>query len=370
MTTTSTIKNHLQARNDIATVQGLLDKMKDQMAMALPKHITPERMVRVALTAVQNTPKLLECNRNSLLMAVLRSAQLGLEPDGILGQAYLIPFKRNFKDENGAWQNTMDVQLIVGYKGLIDLARRSGEVSNIIAKEVYANDEFVVDFSQDIPFVHKPKLASDRGEVKFFWAMARFKDGGFHWDYMTKQEVESIRDKGQGKANAVWKDHFIEMGKKTMIRRIAKYLPMSVQKATITEDLIEAGKSFSTNDFGDIVINHDEILDTPDDSPKNKGTEALKEKLGHKKEPVPTPQAEPEVKLEYPELIMPGGVLQFYPTEIPFIEFMNQINEMAPEDVQAFVAVNQATLPEVIKLMRTDDKQSAANQIERMLKGE
>src|SRR5580698_9848339 len=151
----------------IDTVRAALEKMKSQFQMVLPKHITAERLFRVAMTAIQQTPKLLECDRQSLYSAVMRSAQLGLEPDGILGQAYLIPFKGK-------------VQFIAGYKGLIDLARRSGEVSNIIAKEVCENDEFDVDFSKEIPFIHKPQLHGDRGRVTHFWAMARFKDGGFH----------------------------------------------------------------------------------------------------------------------------------------------------------------------------------------------
>jgi hypothetical protein len=88
--------------------------------------------------------------------------------------------------------------------------------------------------------------------------MARFKDGGFHWDYMTVKEVEAIRDKGNGKNNPVWKDYFTEMGKKTAIRRIAKFLPMSVQRAAMVEDLVDAGKKFSTDQLGEIIIESDE----------------------------------------------------------------------------------------------------------------
>lgn len=239
-------------KSEVRTVQNALEAMKGQIAMALPRHITPERMVRVALTAVQNTPKLLECDRNSFYMAVLRAAQLGLEPDGIMGQAYLIPYGKT-------------VQLITGYKGLIDLARRSGEVSNIIAKEVCEHDYFEVDYSNETPFVHKPKLDGNRGEVILFWAMARFKDGGLHWDYMTKDEVLSIRDGSSGwqsakrfnkTADSPWEKNFIEMGKKTVIRRIAKFLPMSVQRAAITEDLVDSGKKFSTDTFGEIIIDN------------------------------------------------------------------------------------------------------------------
>jgi recombination protein RecT len=248
----------------IDTVRAALEKMKSQFQMVLPKHITAERLFRVAMTAIQQTPKLLECDRQSLYSAVMRSAQLGLEPDGILGQAYLIPFKGK-------------VQFIAGYKGLIDLARRSGEVSNIIAKEVCENDEFEVDFSKEIPFVHKPELYGDRGEVTHFWAMARFKDGGFHWDYMTKEEVIAIRDGSSGWKSAVqfakrdaegkiteinspWENHFNEMGKKTAIRRIAKFLPMSVQRAAAFDELADAGKPVAINDYGEVVID-DTVID-------------------------------------------------------------------------------------------------------------
>lgn len=283
------VKPATKVMTPINTVRDALTKMQSQFQTVLPKHLTPERMVRVAMTAIQNTPKLLDCDRQSLYGAIMRSAQLGLEPDGVLGQAYLIPFKRSWKDGN-EWKSKMEVQFIPGYKGLIDLARRSGEVSNIIAKEVYAQDEFDVDWSKEMPFIHKPKLGGARNpeDVVYFWAMARFKDGGFHWDYMTRQEVEAIRDKGNGGKNAVWKDYFIEMGKKTAIRRIAKYLPMSVQKASATEDLLDSGKSFTNNEYGDIVIDQDgagAVVENEEAvaTEKRLGNDAAKDKLKKQK---------------------------------------------------------------------------------------
>lgn len=247
----------IQKRTEIANVQAALEKMKPSLAAALPKHITPERMMRVALTAVQNTPKLLECDRNSLFMAIIRASQLGLEPDGILGQAYLIPYGKT-------------VQLIPGYRGLIDLARRSGEVSNIIAKEVCENDKFTVNWANEIPFVHEPIMTGDRGKIVFFWAMARFKDGGFHFDYMSVDEVIAIRNGSSGYQQAVkynkqaespWEKHFVEMGKKTAIRRIAKYLPMSVQRLSAVNDLVDAGKPFSVDEMGEVMIHDGEVID-------------------------------------------------------------------------------------------------------------
>jgi recombination protein RecT len=260
--------------NKVALVRTAFEKMKPQFAMVLPKHLTPERLLRIAINACNQNPDLLNCTQESLLGAVMKSAQLGLEPDGVLGQAYLIPF-RNRKT------NVMEVTFIPGYKGLIDLARRSGEVSNIIAKEVYANDHFEVDFSMDVPFVHRPLLVGDRGAITHFWAFAKFKDGGFHWDYMSVAEVEAVRDKGQGRNNPVWRDYFVEMGKKTAIRRIAKYLPMSVQKAAHINDLIDSGKSFDIDAFGDIVLDGTakHIPATDASLPTAKGNEGLKAAL-------------------------------------------------------------------------------------------
>lgn len=235
----------------IDTVRAALERMKPQIAMALPRHLTPDRLLRVAVTAIQNTPKLLECDRTSLYSAIMTCAQLGLEPDGVLGQAYLIPFGDK-------------VQFIPGYKGLISLARNSGEVLSIQAHEVRQRDKFVFRFGLNEELDHVP-ADGDRGEITHFWAMARFKDGGNHWDVMTRAEVEAIRDGSQGYRTAKrypkngvivspWEQHFVEMGKKTVIRRIAKYLPMSVQKAAAIADGYDSGRHGYIDTHGEVVV--------------------------------------------------------------------------------------------------------------------
>jgi len=245
----------------VKQVGAVLERMKPQLQMALPKHLTPERMIRVALAAINKTPKLLECNRDSLYAAIMTSAQLGLEPDGVLGQAYLIPFGK-------------EVQFIPGYKGLIALARNSGEVSNIQAQAVREGDHFDYGFGLNERLDHVPSSNPDREEkpITHFWAMAKFKDGGHHWDVMTVAQVEAIRDNSQGyksakrfakngKINSPWVDHFEEMGKKTVIRRIAKYLPMDVQKAAFIADSYNSGKSTTLDMSGDLVINDPDVMD-------------------------------------------------------------------------------------------------------------
>lgn len=236
----------------VDAVRQALERMKPQLAMALPKHLTADRLLRVAMTAVQNTPKLLDCDRTSLYSAVFTCAQLGLEPDGVLGQAYLVPF-------NGK------VQFIPGYRGLISLARNSGEVSSIAAHEVCDNDAFEFDFASGDPPKHTFDIRKPRGGVIAFYAVVKFKDGAFHWDMMTRAEVDAVRDQSQGWKTAVrfnktkdtpWRAHYVEMGKKTVIRRIVKYLPLSVQKAAALADSYDTGRHVTLDSHGELVIDH------------------------------------------------------------------------------------------------------------------
>lgn len=242
-----------RAAKPVEVVRDALERLKPQLAMALPKHLTADRLVRVAMTAVQTTPKLLECDRTSFYRAIMTCAQLGLEPDGVLGQAYLVPFGKQ-------------VQFIPGYKGLLTLARNSGDVTSISAHEVCDNDMFEFDFASGDPPRHTFDIRKPRGDVIAFYAVARFKDGGLHWDMMTVADVKSIRDKSQGwisatkynkTAESPWGAHFIEMGKKTVIRRIAKYLPLSVQKAAALSESYDTGRHATIDGHGEIIIDGD-----------------------------------------------------------------------------------------------------------------
>lgn len=240
---------------EFKSVHATLEKLRPQMEMALPKHLTVERLMRVALTACQNTPKLLECDRKSLFGAIMTCAQLGLEPDGIMGQAYLVPFAGK-------------VQFIPGYKGLLSLARNSGDVTAISAHEVRAGDHFDFAYGLNERLEHVP--GQQRGDVTHFYAYAKFRDGGHHFDVMTLEEVVAVRDKSQGWQSAVkyrktesspWSAHFVEMGKKTAIRRIAKYLPLSVQKAAAISAMYDAGIPAQLGDAGELIADQPEAIE-------------------------------------------------------------------------------------------------------------
>jgi len=195
-----------------------LERYKDQIAMALPKHMTADRMSRIMLTEVRKVPKLLNCDPQTLFGAVIQASQLGLEPGNALGQVYLLPYGKT-------------VQLIIGYKGMIDLARRSGQIISIEARSVHSNDDFSYSFGLNPDLKHTP-AAGDRGELTHVYAVARLKDGGLQWDVMSKTEVEEIRKISKAANNGPWVTHFGEMAKKTVIRRLFKYLPVSVEIQT------------------------------------------------------------------------------------------------------------------------------------------
>lgn len=210
-------------KQKVESVRVLLDKAKPQIKLALPKHLNPDRMLRIAMTSVQRTPQLLDCDPTSLIAAVIQSAQLGLEPDGALGHAYLIPFGKT-------------ATLIPGYRGLVDLARRSGQLSTISAHVVYEKDAFRYTYGLDEKLVHEPYDGDeDPGKMTHAYAVAKLKDGGIQFTVMSRREIMAIKNGSPGakKSDSPWnhKDREPEMWKKTAIRRLAKLLPMSIEMA-------------------------------------------------------------------------------------------------------------------------------------------
>lgn len=209
-------------------VGAYLQKMMPSIEAVLPKQINPDRMSRIALNVIRTNPKLLECNINSLMGGVLEAAKLGLEP-GLMGQCYLIPFQK--KEKRGGQWVVVDVeaQFIIGYKGLIDLVRRSGQVSTIEARTVYENDKFDFEYGLDSKLVHKP-IMTDRGAPIAYYAVCKLKDGGSSFLVMSKQEMEQYREQyAKSKNFGPWVTEFDAMARKTCLRQLIKYLPISVE---------------------------------------------------------------------------------------------------------------------------------------------
>lgn len=234
------------------TLANLFEEMKPAIAQAIPKHLTPERLLRIATTSIRTNPKLKICSPESLLGAVMQCAQLGLEPT-ILGHAYLIPYKNKKKDEHGKELGWVDeCQFQIGYKGLIELARRTGQVSSLMAQAVHENDTFEYEYGINEKLRHVP-ADGDRGQVVKYYAYAKFKDGGYSFLVMSRQDIYIHRDKfskskdRQGNHYGPWVDHFDEMAKKTVLKALMKYMPISIEfQRAMDQD--ETTKRFTADD--------------------------------------------------------------------------------------------------------------------------
>lgn len=223
----------------VNTFRGLLGRMEQQLAMALPKHIKVDRLIRIVLTEVQKTPKLLDCTQGSLLGAVMQSAQLGLEPGGVLGQAYLVPYRN---------KGTLECSLIPGYKGLVKLAYQSGEVGAIRARVVREKDQFEYEYGIDEVLRHVPYRGEDAGEMVAVYAVAKIKGvDEAQFLVLERWEVEQIREKfSKAAQSGPWVTDFDEMAKKSALRRLCKLLPASVEnqqlaRAVVLDEHAEAG---------------------------------------------------------------------------------------------------------------------------------
>lgn len=253
----------------------LLDQKKGELAKMLPKTLSIDRLLKVAQIAATTTPALAECDVPSLVGAIGQCAQMGLEPNTVLGHAYLVPFNVKRKDTQGRERWVKSVQVVIGYKGLIDLARRSGQIVSIAAHEVCEADHFELVYGLDEKLNHTPAMG-DRGNVVGFYAVAKLQGGGHAFEFMSLHQVREIMKATQSKGGyGPWKDHFIEMGRKTVIRRLAKYLPLSVefQTAAALDGMADAGK-----DQGNTIEGTFNFV--PDDAPAGADTGAADPETG------------------------------------------------------------------------------------------
>lgn len=261
-------KTSAPAKDKPKTIEDWLKQMAPAMVEALPKHMSVDRLTRLTMTTIRTTPALREADIPSLLGAVMQAAQLGLEP-GLLGQCYLLPFKNNKK-------GITEVQFIIGYKGMIDLARRSGHIQSIYAHAVYENDEFEYELGLDPKLVHKPTLEADRGKFIGAYAVAHFKDGGYQFEFMPKSEIEKrkSRSKSADSNYSPWKTDYEEMAKKTVVRHMWKYLPISVeiqQQVAYDEGTARSIKDITPND--DVFLEAPEF-NTVDNEPSEQHAES------------------------------------------------------------------------------------------------
>lgn len=236
------------------TVKDLILASKDAISEALPKHLDVDRFARVALTTVKSSKALMQCDAKSLVGALIQCSILGLEPSGMTGEAYIVPFGK-------------EAQLIIGYRGFMKLARQSGQITNIYSRIVYQNEPFKLTVGTDPKIEHTPIDPGERGRPVGAYAVAVFKGGGVAFEYLYKSEIENIGKSSRAfsSPSSPWQRFPDSMWKKTVIRQLAKFLPLSVelQQAVTLDEMAEAGKRQPTavddgsernNLIGDVVF--------------------------------------------------------------------------------------------------------------------
>lgn len=272
------------------------ENIKKAIASVLPIGCTAERMLKVALMAVNKQPALANCTRDSLLQAIMQSAELGLEPNTPLGLAYLIPYGR-------------EVTFQVGYKGMIRLAYQSGGLSSLFARVVYKNDPFAIHYGTDNKIEHRPLLEGDAGPMIGVYAvMTREGSAIPDFEYMTKAQVDAIRARSPAGRKGPWVSDYDEMAKKTAIRRLLKRAPLSPEKSELLAKALEA------DDAGFVEL--DMGAQTPVED-GDTGTEGVKAALKRKKEretaeKEKTPRPNPDVlhtDAEVADLVASGNIV-------------------------------------------------------------
>jgi recombination protein RecT len=284
------------------------DYFKSQIALALPKHMTADRFVRVALTALLKTPKLADCTTESVIECMLNCSALGLEPDG--RRAHLIPYGNK-------------CTLIVDYKGIVELAKRSGDVSNVFAQIVCDNDSFTWENGE---VKHQIDFRRERGEMYAVYAQITFKDGTRQVDVMTKSEVDAIRKRSKSGNSGPWVTDYNEMAKKTVFRRVSKWVTLSPEVA----DALEKEEDF-TDIKAHVSAPAPEFV--PQQKPKKLVAEPVKGPLSPQMEKFNTPGiAKPTTPPRGEDVIVPGVA---YVSDDPF----------APEPAGNAVAADPVNKP-------------------------
>jgi recombination protein RecT len=228
------------------TIREILNKQQGELTKAVPRHIDPSRFLRTTLTVVMQNQKLLDCTPQSIAGAMMQAGAWGLELDPGLGQAYLVPYNDRRNDRNIA-------QLQIGYQGMIALALRSKQVKKIMARAVYEKDTFSYSFGLEEKLEHVPSEEADPGKLVYVYAVATLEEGVKQFDVMTVADVDKVRTRSRASASGPWVTDYDSMAKKTVVRRLCKFLPKSTELAQVIarEERFERGE---------------DVVDLPEDS--------------------------------------------------------------------------------------------------------
>lgn len=246
----------MQTMNPQKNMKSLLERSWPRIAAVIGNNLSPQRLYQMYVSTINREPQLANCGVESVLSCFMKCAALGLEPSNVdgLGRAYILPYgNKNYRT------GQKEATLIIGYKGMIDLARRSGQIRDISARAVHEGDEFTYSYGLNEDLRHVP--CAKPGKLTHVYMIANFKDGGHYFQVMNADEIEAAakRSPSYGKAVSPWKSDYEAMAKKTVIRRAFPYLPVSVEAhdAAASDD--------QTPDYSDVFRPLPTV--TADDSP-------------------------------------------------------------------------------------------------------
>jgi recombination protein RecT len=243
----------------------LSDGFKAAVAAVAPRHLDPDRLTRMVLSAESRNPRILECTMGSILKSVIEASTLGLDCSGLLGRGYLVPYKNGHLSQR-AGRDVYEAQFQAGYLGLVDLARNTKEVLDVRAVPVYEGDEF--DYGEGLkPFLtHKPlrgdpRKAPNKHALIYCYAVADFRDGYQKHKVMTVGEIEEHRNRSKGKDSTFWRDNYEAMALKTVVRQLCKWIPQSPElaRALASEEAVELNVGIGETEA--VPVSHQ--LDSP-----------------------------------------------------------------------------------------------------------
>ncbi len=216
----------------IDTLKSFLTARREAIAAIAVSGMDTDRIIRIALAACAKTPKLLECKPETVYRAIHQAVQLGLEPGGALQHAYLVPYKG-------------ECVLIISYKGLVALARRSGEIATVEARVVFKKDRFDVDFGTDPKILHKPYIGDAPGEILAAYVVITYRSGEKQFDVMSTAQINAIKARSPAAGDGPWVNDWAEMAKKTVVKRGLKMAPLTIEatEAMQREDERDRGES-------------------------------------------------------------------------------------------------------------------------------
>jgi recombination protein RecT len=220
----------LAKQSKIVTVYDFMEQKKDLIQKALPATITPDRLIGLFTMIMKSSPELGQCSQTSLIGAVIQTVQLGLNP-GAVGHVHLVPFN-NKKKVGNTWRSEREVQLIVGYKGMVELVNRCGKAVILSTEVVYENDEFKCEYGLNPILQHKPITDGPRDGIRGVYCVAKNLVANEKvFVYLSKADIDKVKDSSKAAQSdySPWNKWYEEMAKKTAIKRICKILPLSVE---------------------------------------------------------------------------------------------------------------------------------------------